>query len=644
MLLVIFVKFDTFHFSSKEMFPMSNKRWENYSYTVDASADCSFSVTNEGLLDNTIYTLNFLPHIGSDLKRLVYSVQGLVNREFNPEKNRTSMIYITGGATNDFWLDFCQSKENSVFYNKQKIKITSIEEFFDTFHFQFEQCGYVLWDNKVPATSNAATTICGLDGYIPVRQGSEAETFLKERGIEEKMSLCGMFTGEGNIPGSDTPSTNSSKCDTYIWMLENYMDRCSSKYIAYTVDGAPITPDSIFFHMRQSPANCLENHDFYIARRCFCFDLSPAKDEFPCDDPNQPLGTDYATLCKIFSARFKRANGDFGQIFGFPPWWLKYNTDTTFPDGSPTGKRDAVWNEWLFSEIITCYNLAKEADAAHPSSMANGSFYYKYRFCRSDFKNHHKKEDIKFDPNVHYFTVYMGDYDSSAWLKHHIPILFKDDMLGRVSLMWGFNPNLSHRVPCVYEYIYDNISELDCVCAGDSGAGYVMPSGLIENNFMKFMAERRPAENGDGRDKWAEYCREFYEFFDIDITGFIINAWNPTEPEILELFSRFSKGGCFYNNGNDNELSMYNGVPFMAASAGFTDGTNFESAYDLIIRKMDCNFAAYRTVCASPTFISDCINKFESYAAARGKKVKYVDVNTLFELIKQSGQAKEVTL
>jgi len=623
---------------------MSNKRWENYAYTPDTTADCSFSVTREGLLENTIYTCNFIAAIGNDLRRLVYGIQGLVNRDFNPEKGNTTMIYITSGATDGFWLDFCQSKENSVFRNMKRVDINSIDEFFDIFRAQFEQCGYVVWDNNVPATSNAAVTICGLDGYIPVRQGSDAEAFLKDRGIEEKMTLVGMFTGKGTIPGSDTPSTQSTKCDTYIWMLENYMDRCSAKYIAYILDGAPMVPDNIFSKMRASNVVCTENHDFLIARRCFCFDLAPSKFEKVCDDPEQPIGTDYATLCKIFARRFERANGDFGQIFGFPPWWLKYNTNTSFPDGTLTGEHDAVYNEWLFTEIITCYNLAKEADAAHPASMANGSFYYKYRFCRDNFKNNHVKEDIKFDPDVHYYTVYMGDYDSSAWLKHHVPSIFKDEMKGKISMMWGFNPNLSHRVPCVYEYIYDNLTEKDCICAGDSGAGYIMPSGLVENYHMRFMDERRPAENGDGRDKWAEYCREFYEFFDIDVTGFIINAWNPTIPEIFDVFSRFSRAGCLYNDANDFNMSIYDGVPFMAASPGFTNGTDFDFAYDKMFNKMQGNFCAYRTVCKTPSFIADCVEKYEKFCAEKGKKVKYVDVNTLFDLIKQSGQATEVTL
>ena len=83
-------------------------------------------------------------------------------------------------------------------------------------------------------------------------------------------------------------------------------------------------------------------------------------------------GLDNETMLMIYARRYERANGAIGQLMGFPPWWLKY-TET-----DNQGSKSAPWIEWLYCEYISCYNLAKEADAAAPSSMTNGSAFYKY--------------------------------------------------------------------------------------------------------------------------------------------------------------------------------------------------------------------------------------------------------------------------
>ena len=60
----------------------------------------------------------------------------------------------------------------------------------------------------------------------------------------------------------------------------------------------------------------------------FFFDLTVYDKEAPIDDPNQPLGTDRETFKKILRRRYNRANGEIGQLLGFPPWWMKYTKDS----------------------------------------------------------------------------------------------------------------------------------------------------------------------------------------------------------------------------------------------------------------------------------------------------------------------------
>ena len=214
------------------------------------------------------------------------------------------------------------------------------------------------------------------------------------------------------------------------------MDRCSAYYVGYILDGGVTIPDNYWSQRNYAQFNCIENFDYLIARQAFCFDLNPNPNDVVCDDPSQPAGTDHATFIMILQKRYERAKGAMGQMMGFPPWWIKYTVDTPGDTGH-NGKLGGPQLEWLFCEYITSYNMAMEADAAHPCSMSNGSFMYKYRVTATEFKNTDTKEEdmLTFDSNKRYFTMYVGDYDSSAWMKNYLANFWRDSARGTLPLM-----------------------------------------------------------------------------------------------------------------------------------------------------------------------------------------------------------------
>ena len=525
--------------------------------------------------------------------------------------------------------------------------VSSITDFLNIFENQIKQCGYVLWDPDVPATCNVALTICGLDGYLPVQAGTDTETLLKNFGVKEKMSLVDLFKDNADtLPGSTTPSSKSAKNDAYLWALEKYFDRCSSTYLAYILDGANSVSTSPFSQMNQTYRRCYENYDYIVARRAFAFDLYPYSEEAACDDPNQKVGTDNQTIRKIFARRYERANGEFGQILGFPPWWLKYCSDTRLPDGTPAGSKPATWIEWYFSELITCFNLAKEADAAGLCQMSNGSVYYKYRVDKDfEFENN-RPEEMTFDENVHYFTIYMGDYDSSAWMKVLVYNQWMasggDKARGTIPLCWAYNPNLSLRIPMVFQYVYENKTANDYFVSGNSGAGYVIPSGLQTGKLLSYTYSVRSPKYTDGLNKWAEYSRSFYDLFDYDITGFIINGANTMNNRIYECFNKISPVGSFHNDFTQ-KLTVYNGVPYVHLHNGIDIYVEASAMYNYSFSDMGAyNFSGFRTVTMSPTNVKSIVTKYIDYAATKGETVQYVDMYSMFDLIRQSGQGKIV--
>ena len=206
-----------------------------------------------------------------------------------------------------------------------------------------------------------------------------------------------------------------------LFFLEKYGNRCSDKYVAYILDAAATTPGSGFSDKGMVQ---LTNHDYLIARRAFFYDLAPYTGEIACDDPAGKVGLDASTMRKIFQKRYDRAKGEIGMNMGFPPWWSKYNKDYN------KGQLDDGQLEAYFAELVTCYNLAKEADAADLAEMTNGSVYYKYVPTLEKFENTKPATDMKYDNNKYTF--------------HHFFLL----KLISVPLLWK-NLLFHHVQPCL---------------------------------------------------------------------------------------------------------------------------------------------------------------------------------------------------
>ena len=150
-------------------------------------------------------------------------------------------------------------------------------------------------------------------------------------------------------------------------MKERYLDpgRCDPRYGAYYIDSTWLANPraTVLDH------HTLTNHDFFVSKRAFFFDLSPWADEAPSDDPGQPVGTDHRVLRELLLSAYKQTAGkEIIHIGGFPPWAFKYTSHTG-------GKHDDVPTEWEYGRIISAYNAFQDADAIGLGAMANASFW-----------------------------------------------------------------------------------------------------------------------------------------------------------------------------------------------------------------------------------------------------------------------------
>ncbi|MBQ7318601.1 MAG: hypothetical protein IJW97_00275 [Clostridia bacterium] len=561
----------------------------------------------------------------NDVVRLLASLQGRVNKQ----ASKTGVyVYQIFDGFDPFWLDYI-SEEGKLLEGHTRHDLGSMSEVWAAFGAFITEAGMVLWDPAVPSTANVAATVCAVDGYLPVRYDPSPDSlysWLRDKGVAVKLDLCDLFDGEFGTSIDDTsiPSTGSIKCDPYLWALDKYGDRVNPNMLAYVLDGATQVAENPVYQKAESTNpdwNQLYSHDYLIYNECFFFDLTCVSDEQPSDDPSQPMGTDATTLVTVLDFFCKKNNGNMAKLMGFPPWYVKYSTH------GGNGSLNPTELEFAFTETITQYNFVKEADAAHPSWMTNGSVYTQYEPTVLYTNTESPVEEI-FDDNTYYFTIYMGDYDSSAWFKARIPTFFmQDEGRGQYPLMWAFNPNLGDRIPMVFDYVYEHATPNDYFVTGDSGAGYVNPDMLPDI------------------DAWVDYNEPYMQKYDMDIVGFMIHANGLTARE-MAAYARFAPIGSFHNDSSQ-QLIVYNDqtvfMHLMNEIVPSTDDFTPRRMYEYTISN-GTNFAAYRAVCKSPTEINGAIEQFIAYAEKQNSSYTYkcVDPYTLFDLVLQSGQGEYI--
>ncbi|MBQ4280242.1 MAG: hypothetical protein IJC16_09865 [Rikenellaceae bacterium] len=409
--------------------------------------------------------------------------------------------------------------------------------------------GVVLYDGRVASTSNVASAVAGADDLIAVRYDPRPGTLyslLVAGGphLKVRVRLVGdggepMFTGTGTIPGTRRASTGSVKCDPYLWFLERYMKRgrCTGAYGAYYIDQ----------QWRANPRatvpnhHTLTNHDFFVSRRAFFFDLSPWSDEPATDDTLQRPGTDLAVLKELLVEAYRLNRGErMCYIGGFPAWAFKY---TDWAGGS----HPDVATEWEFSRIISAYNAFKDADAIGYGALANASFWqhfpldehYPQRWVTRDelrergYLDSAGRVDLR---GREFMIFYVGDYDASAWITQRTPSIWDHPDRGRLPLMWCISPVLQERVPMVLHNFRRTATPNDYFAAADNGAGYLMP-GMLQ-------APREVSGLPDGLDAWAAHCKPYYEKWDLTVTGFVIDGQAPgLNPRGLDCYASFSPNG-----------------------------------------------------------------------------------------------------
>ena len=549
-----------------------------------------------------------------DTLNFVSSLQGVVNRDHPRLLIRFQEGAGISGNINidDYWLEKMQT---GWLKGRAITRVDTLDRILELF--PEARAGVVVWDPEVLATSNVAATICGVEGWIPVRADSVFYKQIVESSprIPVKCSLVGKFTGA---------ATGSKKCDAYLWAKREYLDkgRCNDALMANYIDAYTQVPSAPGFHYHNFGFATLTNHDYFIAKKAFFFDLGPWADEAPVDDPKQKLGTDRETLKALLKSMYDLNRGKkITSVGGFVPWNLKY----TNSEGAG-GKHDPVATEWEYAAVLSSYNAIMDADALGLSCLVNASAYMNYPMKNRYKQNPHPARQA-LDPKT-YVLVYMGDYDAAAWLSQAIPSIWDDPVRGKFPIAWAFNPNLSARVPYVFDYIYRTKSPNDWFIGGDSGAGYLNPNLLT--------GDRMGSGLPDALKLWVRHNSYWYRRFDYSITGFILNGFHGkvTLP-VAEAYARFSPDGAGVQYEVDNPIVK--GMPFVSHTSDiYPDMTNLEKTANemgAFARPDKPQFLIYRMILQRPGTLQAACDKVKTMHPEQNWE--FCDPYTFFDLYRQ---------
>lgn len=623
--------------------------------------------------ENTLYYLDLSVYLDGrsgvcsadyyDIALLTGVLQGLVNRD-GPHfyvrfssANDADRVWFERLTSADYWRNTL-GREPRFLAGRDIVTLAGPADALYLFRDFYK--GFAVWDDGVPATSNAALTACGCDGLLPLRYSARADslyanlTNLRGGGLfnydglfAKKPVLVNLYdkfkTDAAFVfgTGGEYKSTGSRKCDAALWAVRNYLaaGKTNPHLMAYHVDAyypvksAAGETEYPMNHLRDTAF--LLNNDYYIANKAFFFDLNTMKNEIPSDDPDQagrkinPLkgSADYRTLQTVLKAQNERAAAypyEPVACGGFTAWHIKYTNYVNAPGAEKLSEPVAV--EWQTVREFSYYNVMLDADAPALVAMSDASVFMHYPRAESYAQACGQTPAADDGGKYNYVMFYMGDYDSAAWLSSQTLAYWDNAERGSLPLAWSFAPGLYDRAPHVIDYMYATQTTNDFFVAGDNGAGYLNPEALaVSRNFGSL-------------EQWTQYNAGIFKKFDMDFQGFLIFDRGVAGPysallrhTVYRAYSSFAPKGLLTNNARGAKGAGGMPISGMADCAGAADIT---ARLDPNPAENGSRFTAFRVILKSPETVNDWLAEIR--AASPDCRVKVVDPYTFMALYAQA--------
>lgn len=396
------------------------------------------------------------------------AVQGLLNRSGphvfldygfydDPMARRTNEVFMD----DDFWYGKYramlgnQDQNNLNYYiHEHGFKLRPVKDLDDLVKQNMTSFkGYVVWDDAQPDTINLAVMLAGLEDLIAVSPAREA--WVKAFNLPKAHDLRGKW---------------QDRVEIYTWAYANLFPRCKKGMLA-----------------------CLE----------------PGWE--------RPEFLDYAVQNNIFiyslSSTFKGFGATALLLLAFGPPWLRELLFAMRLDGalkrlalSWMGRKSAEvrlsnciqsavealpyptifgWHTKRDDELTFMLQLSSNGLRLVPSHLAGNFSFHSRVTPLGEFKTDPLPE-VRLDPLGTYVTFTLSDGDQLMMMNTAELGNWNSPARGSIPFNWECQPLLSELAPALLERFSRTKTANDCLVAGPSGAGYVVPP--LAARFADYMA------------------------------------------------------------------------------------------------------------------------------------------------------------
>jgi hypothetical protein len=466
-----------------------------------------------------LFTLRLRPAetpLDYDLNLLATTAQGLINRD-GPRvlvENPISEARSKDVLGTWHWLERLRQPGRWL-AEREVVELGGVEDLL----LRFEIPGVVVFDPKVPASSNAAVSFAALEGMAVT--GPDGLSWLAERQLvpHRVHDMRGFF---------------ESKTQPHRWIIEKCIaGRADLRLMSYVMDSWRRHAGG------GSDGMDVEGMDLVIAERGIAFDLCPFATEEPVDDPEQPLGLDREVWDALFTAATAACTGDDPlEVTGFPFWKHKYSNHH-----EAGGHHRPVEAEW---EAV--WQISRFGAYLNPLIAPNMSFH---RWAETPTITQPDPGPLPPLENKTYVCLHLGDFDGGYGVYRRLPRLWSDPRRGELPMGWGINPNLATQYPDLIAEIHATRTPNDHLHADAGAAGYANPNRMAP----------------EALERWARFCEKWYRQLDYTLSPMVLDQQPPT-PAVLDAFAKFSPDGAAWllENRQGEEVSpvtpqLWNGMP-----------------------------------------------------------------------------------
>ncbi len=308
--------------------------------------------------------------------------------------------------------------------------------------------GLVVWDPDLIDSVNLALMTAGLDDLLVCHPDQ----------IPELESLTGLPVKE------DLRGRFSDRVSLYRWAFKHLFNRCKPGEVA---------------HMEPAWERA-EFTDYIVQNKLFTFCLS-------CHQKGGLRSLGQKLLLLLVAGPLRLRNFLFGTRLDGPVrrlavWMLGLGAPETRletrleravkPEPYPT---IFGWHSDRDDELAFMLMISANGLRLAPTFLASNTSFHSQLPTKVPFKqNYLAPEDVKLEDKV-YLTFTLSDGDQFTLMNTAEVGNWRRPERGKVPFNWEVQPLLAEIAPALLGFYYRNLTDMDMLVAGPSGAGYVIP-------------------------------------------------------------------------------------------------------------------------------------------------------------------------